>query len=110
MISLLGEITTLLVISVLAGILIGWCIKSLLAGRSERIVRTHVARDVDEAMSDVESLRQKLHRKEDELSEVHQELQKMRGRESSRLPDSRSIETVQSSIPFETRVSARCKR
>ena len=43
----MGEIAILLAVTVLAGILIGWCIKSLLSGRTERKVRAHVARDVD---------------------------------------------------------------
>jgi chromosome segregation ATPase len=79
----LGEITTLLVVSVLAGILIGWCIKSLLASRSERQVRSYVARDVDSAMADVESLRATLARKDESLASAQAELQKMRGRDIS---------------------------
>ena len=79
----MGEIATLLAVSVLAGILIGWCIKSLLAGRKERKVRSYVARDVDVAMADVEQMRAALDRKDDQLRETNIELQKMRGRDIS---------------------------
>jgi chromosome segregation ATPase len=79
----MGEIATLLAVSVLAGILIGWCIKSLLAGRKERKVRSYVARDVDDAMADVEQMRAALDRKDDQLRDVNVELQKMRGRDIS---------------------------
>ncbi len=79
----MGEIATLLVISVLAGMLIGWCIKSLFAGRNEKKVRNFVARDIDEAQADVESLRAKLSRKEEQLITSNQELQKLRGRDLS---------------------------
>ncbi len=79
----MGEIATLLAVSVLAGILIGWCIKSLLAGRKERKVRSYVARDVDDAMADVEQMRAALDRKDDQLRDTNLELQKMRGRDMS---------------------------
>ncbi len=79
----MGEIATLLAVSVLAGILIGWCIKSLLAGRSARKVRSYVARDVDDAMADVEQMRAALDRKDEQLRETNLELQKMRGRDMS---------------------------
>ena len=79
----MGEIATLLAVSVLAGILIGWCIKSLLAGRSARKVRSYVARDVDDAMADVEQMRSALDRKDEQLRESNLELQKMRGRDIS---------------------------
>ncbi len=79
----MGEIATLLAVTVLAGILIGWCIKSLFTGRTERKVRAHVARDVDDAAADVSNIRQALMRKEAQLKDATQELQKMRGRDIS---------------------------
>lgn len=79
----MGEIAILLAVTVLAGILIGWCIKSLLSGRTERKVRAHVARDVDDAAADVANIRQTLLRREAQLKDANHELQKMRGRDMS---------------------------
>ena len=79
----MGEIAILLAVTVLAGILIGWCIKSLLSGRTERKVRAHVARDVDDAAADVANIRQTLLRRDAQLKDANLELQKMRGRDMS---------------------------
>lgn len=79
----MGEIATLLAVTVLAGMLVGWCIKSLMTGRTERKVRAHVARDVDDAAADVANIRQTLLRREAQLKDANQELQKMRGRDVS---------------------------
>lgn len=79
----MGEIATLLAVTVLAGMLVGWCIKSLMTGRTERKVRAHVAHDVDDSAADVASIRQTLLRREAQLKDTNQELQKMRGRDVS---------------------------
>lgn len=77
------ETAALLAVAGVAGILIGWCIKSLISGRTERRVREHVARDIDDAAADVANIRQALARKDAQLKDATQELQKMRGRDIS---------------------------
>ena len=79
----MGEIATLLAVTAVAGILIGWCIKSLLSGRFERQVRANVARDVDEATSDLEQMRSVVHKKDAQLQDAVLELQQLRGRDVS---------------------------
>ena len=79
----MGEIAALLAVTAVAGILIGWCIKSLLSGRFERQVRANVARDVDEAASDVEQMRSVVRKKDAELQDTILELQQLRGRDVS---------------------------
>ena len=79
----LGEIAVLLGVAALAGILIGWCIKSLLSGRTEREVRANVARDVDEAEADIQQMRRNLQEKDANLQGAMLELQQLRGRDVS---------------------------
>jgi len=79
----MGEIAALLVVTAVAGILIGWCIKSLLSGRFENQVRANVARDVDEAAADVEQMRINLQKKDSDLQGAMLELQQLRGRDVS---------------------------
>ncbi len=79
----IGEIAMLLAITAVAGMLIGWCIKSLLSGRFEQRVRTNVARDIDQSAADVEHMRANLHKKDAELQSTMLELQQLRGRDVS---------------------------
>jgi len=79
----LGEIAALLGVTALAGILIGWCIKSLFSGRTEREVRANVARDVDEAAADVQQMQINLQEKDADLQGAMLELQQLRGRDVS---------------------------
>jgi chromosome segregation ATPase/predicted flap endonuclease-1-like 5' DNA nuclease len=79
----MAEIAALLAITAVAGILIGWCIKSLFSGRFERQVRADVARDVDEAAADVQRLRTSLQEKDADLQGAMLELQQLRGRDVS---------------------------
>lgn len=79
----MGEIAVLLAITAIAGILIGWCIKSLFSGRSERQIRASVAHDVDQAAADVDMMRSNLQSKDADLQRVTLELQQLRGRDVS---------------------------
>ncbi len=79
----MGEMIIGLALAALAGMVIGWCIKSLFTGRTEQKVREHVARDVDEAAADVQQMQSALQKKETELRELTVELQQLRGRDAS---------------------------
>ncbi|OED39467.1 hypothetical protein AB833_15290 [Chromatiales bacterium (ex Bugula neritina AB1)] len=79
----MGEIATVLAITALAGMLIGWCIKSLFTDRTERKVREFVAQDVDNATADVKLIQATLDKKEAELRDATVELQQLRGRDVS---------------------------
>ncbi len=79
----IGEIAALLAITALAGILIGWCIKGLFAGRGVRVVREQVARSVDDAAADVRQLQGTLKQKDSQLRDATLELQQLRGRDVS---------------------------
>ena len=63
--NVMGELASLLGLSALAGVIIGWCIRNFFGG-SAKTKRQYAARDADEAVKDARHLRRVLNNKEND--------------------------------------------
>ena len=74
--NVMGELASLLGLSALAGVIIGWCIRNFFGG-SAKTKRQYAARDADEAVKDARHLRRVLNNKENELQDTKATLQNL---------------------------------
>ena len=80
--NVMGELASLLGLSALAGVIIGWCIRNFFGG-SAKTKRQYAARDADEAVKDARHLRRVLNEKENELQDTKSTLQNLRRKDDS---------------------------
>lgn len=102
----MGELYSMLGLSAVAGIIIGWCIRNF-SGGSEKKARQHFARDVDESIKDANHLRRTLAAKDQELHEAKSALQQLRRQGSSSESDSRVHVTEINSLKNQLAASQR---
>jgi len=86
--NVMGELASLLGLSALAGVIIGWCIRNFFGG-SAKTNRQYAARDADEAVKDARHLRRVLNEKENELQDTKSTLQNLRRKDDSAVSDTR---------------------
>ena len=80
--NIIGELAVILGLTAIAGVIIGWCIKSFTGG-SVKEVRQHFARDIDNAVEDANHLRRSLDNKKHELRETKEQLSQLQRKDSS---------------------------
>ena len=86
--NVMGEIASLVGLSALAGVIIGWCVRNFFGG-SDKSARKHYAHDIDEAVKDSQHLRRVLDRKDRELQEAKTTLSNLRRKDSTVEADTR---------------------
>ena len=86
--NVMGELASLVGLSALAGVIIGWCIRNFFGG-SDKKVRQHYARDMDEAAKDAKHLRRALDSKDNELQDTKATLRNLRFKDGSTESDTR---------------------